>query len=60
MTRHLLAAARRGEPWLIALIGGLLLALTIAAIAWTAHHAGDGPAAPAPRPQPAPTAPLET
>lgn len=43
--RELRAAARRGDPWLIALIAGAALAALIAALAWTT--ATDHPPAPA-------------
>ncbi|TDD45413.1 hypothetical protein E1286_24150 [Nonomuraea terrae] len=58
----ILAAARRCEPWLIALIVALQLAVLVAAIAWFTSRPGpttDMPV-PTPRPQPAPTAPQET
>lgn len=56
MLDDLLAAARRCEPWLIALIGVLQLLIILAALAWLHRH-------PEPVPAPAPTAttrPMET
>lgn len=43
----MIAAARRGEPWVIALLGILALTVTLTAVLWLATH-HDPPNAPAP------------
>lgn len=57
---ELRTAARRGDPWLIALTGAIALAVIVAALAWITSRGGPPASVPAPRPQPAPTTPLET
>lgn len=59
--RHLLpdilAAARRCEPALIALIAALQLTVLVVAVALVTQYDTSPAAVPTPRPQPAPTAP---
>lgn len=51
----MLRAIRRGEPWVIALLGILALTITLAGVLWlVTHHE------PAPAPTHATTRPLET